>query len=83
MGMPIDSPLRNPEQIPFPEPPAPVQNLSNANDEEDTPSTKELVQEIDSHVESTDLEVTSNFDVALHMAPLPPPDFGAQHARDT
>ena len=51
IGVPVDTPLRNPEQIPFPEPLAPVQNLFSANDEEDTPSTKELVQEIDSHVE--------------------------------
>ena len=43
---------------------------------------KELVQEIDSHVESIDLEVTSNFDVALHTAPLPPPNSGAHHDWD-
>ena len=29
---------------------------------------KELVQEIDSHMESIDLEFTSNFDAALHIA---------------
>ena len=43
---------------------------------------KELVQEIDSYVESIDLEVTSNFDVALHTAPLPPPNSGAHHDWD-
>ena len=44
MEVPNDSPLRNFEQIPFPEPPLPVQDLSSIEDEEDTPSMKELVQ---------------------------------------
>lgn len=57
MGVSNDSPLRNPEQIPFPEPP-PVQNPANASDK-DTPGMRELMQEIDSHVEAIDLEVTS------------------------
>lgn len=43
---------------------------------------KELVQEITSHVESIDLEVTSNFDAALHTTSLPPQDFGAQPVGD-
>ena len=43
---------------------------------------KELVQEIDSYMESIDLEVTNNFDVVLHTTPLPPPDSGAHYARD-
>ena len=33
-------------------------------------------------MESINLEVTSNFDAALQMISLPPPDFGAQHAGD-
>ena len=44
MEVPNDSPLRNSKQIPFPEPPPPVQDLSSTEDEEDTPSMKELVQ---------------------------------------
>ncbi|KAK9987060.1 hypothetical protein SO802_032011 [Lithocarpus litseifolius] len=56
MGEPNDFPLWNPEQIPFLEPPPPSQNPSNADDEEETPSMKELVHEIDSHVESIDLK---------------------------
>ena len=43
---------------------------------------KKLVQEIDSHVEPIDLDVTSNFDAALQIASLPPSDSGAQHAED-
>lgn len=73
MEVSTDSPLRNPEQIPFLEPPTPVQDPSGA-DEEDIPSMKELVRVINSHVKSTDLEVTSNFDAALHVAPLPHPN---------
>ena len=72
MGVPADFPLRNPEQIPFPKPPPPIQNPSNAEDEKDTSSMKKLVQENDSHVDSFDLEVTSNFDAALQTDPLPP-----------
>ena len=60
MGVLEDSPLRNPDQVPFPNPSPPVQNPSNAADEEETPSIKELVQTIDSYVELVDLEVTSN-----------------------
>ena len=43
---------------------------------------KKLVQEIDSHVESIDLDVTSNFNAALQIASWPPSDSGAQHAED-
>ena len=82
MGVPDDSPLRNPEQIPFPEPPPPIQDPFDVDNEEDTPSMKELVQEINSHMESIDLEVTSNFDATLQTASLPPPDSSAQYARD-
>ena len=51
MGVPDDSLLRNFEQLPFPEPPPSVQNPTGTEEEEDTPSMKELVQEIDSHVD--------------------------------
>ena len=78
-----DSLLKNLEQIPFPEPPLPIQDPSGADDEKDTPSMKELVQEINFYMESIDLEVTSNFDAMLQTASLPPPDSGAQQAEDT
>jgi len=60
MRVPKDSPLKNPIQIPFLDPSPVVQNLLDAVDEEDTPSMRELVRAIDSHVLSVDLEVTSN-----------------------
>ena len=73
MRVPDDSLLKNLEQIPFLEPPPPVQNPFDVDDEEDTPSMRELVYTIDSHVELVDLEVTSNLNDALH---------GPQHAGD-
>ena len=76
IGVPDESPLRNPKQIPFSEPPTLVQNLSGA-DEEDTPSMRELVREIDTYVELVDLEVTSNLNTALHSA-QPTEDIEAQ-----
>lgn len=43
---------------------------------------RELVHEIDSHMELVDLEVASNLDFAPHMASLPPPDSTALPAED-
>lgn len=59
MGVLKDSPFRNPDQIPYPEPPPLVQKPIDA-DEKDTPSMRELVQEIDSHAELIDIEITSD-----------------------
>ena len=59
--MPKDSPLRNPKQIPHPVLANPVQSQVEAADDEDTPSMRELVKAIDTHVEYMDLEITSNF----------------------
>ena len=60
MGVPEDSPLRNPNQILFLGPSIAVQNPPGALDEEKTTSMRELVEAIDSHVEPTNLEATSN-----------------------
>ena len=64
MGVVQDSPLRNPEQIPYPAPTPPVQSQVDATDEEETFSMRELVHAIDTHVETVDLKVTNN----LHAA---------------
>ena len=37
-----------------------MQSQAGAIDEEDTPSMKELVREIDTHAETVDLEATNN-----------------------
>ena len=60
IGVFEDSPLRNPDQIPFPDASPPVQNPFGTVDEEGTPSIRELVWVIDSYVELIKLEVTSN-----------------------
>ena len=60
LGVPKDSPLRNPNQIPRPAIAPPIQSQADAADEEDTPNIRELVQAIDTQVETVDLEVISN-----------------------
>ena len=60
MGVPEDSPLRNPDQIPFLNLPTVVQNIIGVIDEEETTSMRELVEAIDFHVEPVDREATSN-----------------------
>ena len=66
-GVPEDSPLRNLDQITFPYPSYSIQNPLNANEEEETTNMRELVQEIDSHVELVDLEVTSSLCAGNHL----------------
>lgn len=86
MEVPDDSPLRNPEKIPFPEPPPLVQNPIGVDNEEDTPNMRELVQEIESHVELVDLEITSNLDTSLpplNSAVQPAGDVSTQSTMDT
>jgi len=73
LAVPKDSPLRNLEQIPRPAPTPPVQSQANATDDEDTPSMRELVQAIDTHVETIDLEVTSNLNVPENEEAQQPP----------
>lgn len=86
MEVPDDSPLRNPEKIPFPEPPPLVQNPIGVDNEEDTPNMRELVQEIESHVELVDLEITNNLDTSLpplNSAVQPAGDVSTQSTMDT
>ena len=59
MGVPVDSPLRNPDQVPFPDPFSLYPRPLGATDEEETPNMRELVRVIDSHMKLVDLEVTS------------------------
>ena len=67
MGVAEDSPLRNPEQIPYMAPPPLVQSQAIAADEEDIPSMRELVHAIDTHVEMVYLEVISNLNAAIDV----------------
>ena len=70
MGVPKDSPLRNPEQIPYSTPPPPIQSQTDAANEEDAPSMKELVKAINAHV---DLKVNSHPNIAEEILSQQPP----------
>ena len=79
-----DSPLRNPEQIPYSSPPPPMQSQANATDaadEEETLSMRDLVRAIDAHV---DLEATSNLNTIEDAQVQQPPieDVPSQQANE-
>ena len=59
MGVSEDSPLRDPDQIPFLIPTPSEQNPPTPIDEEEMTSMRELVEQIDAHVELDDMEATS------------------------
>ena len=83
MGVPDDSPLRNPKQIPYPKPPPPpVQNPTDAEEEGDIPNMRELVKAIDSHVELVDLEITINPDSLPRSTLSSNPDPATQPTED-
>ena len=84
LGMPKDSPLTNPEQIPRLVLATPIQSQVEAADDEDTPSMRELVEAIDTYVESADLEITSNFNAPENEGTqqLPPEDVPDQPVDD-
>ena len=54
----------------------------NAEEEGDTPSMRELVEVIDSHMELVDLEITSNLDALPRSAPSSTPDPAAHPFED-
>ena len=58
-GVPEDSPLRDPSQIPFLSYTPAAQNPPTPIDEEEMTSMRELVEQIDAHVELDDMEATS------------------------
>ena len=59
VGVLEDSPLRDLGQIPFSIPTIVEQNPPAPIDEEETASMRELVEQIDAHVELDDMEATS------------------------
>ena len=60
LGVPEDSPLRDPDRIPIPVSVLAAQNPAGLNEEEETDSLRELMEQIDAHVEMIRVEVTSN-----------------------
>ena len=67
LGVPEDSLLRIPNQIPFPGLSTADQNPPDAIDKEESTSMRELMEAIDFHIEPIDLEATSN----LHVGDQP------------
>ena len=58
--MPEDSPLRDPNWIPFPNLSPAAQNPAGLTDEDEMDSLRELVEQIDAHVELIGTKATSN-----------------------
>ena len=59
-GVPEDSHLRDPSRIPFPDSLPATQNPTGPVDEEEMDNLRELVEQIDAHVEVIGMEATSN-----------------------
>ena len=59
LGVPEDSPLRDPSQIPFPSLIIAVQDPIVPAEKEETASMRELVEQIDAHAEPDEMEATS------------------------
>ena len=80
IGVLEDSLLKDPNQIPLPSLPIAAQKTPVVADEEETTSLRELVEQIDAHVEPIDLEATSNPNAEDQHGGnvLPPPK--TQHA---
>ena len=60
LGVPEASPLRDPSRIPFLDPSPAAQNLTGPTNKEETNSLRELVEQIDAHVELIGTEATNN-----------------------
>ena len=58
--VPEDSHLRDPSWIPFPDSLLATQNPTGATDEEETDNLRELVEQIDAHIEVIGTKATSN-----------------------
>lgn len=80
IGVPIDFPLKDPNQIPFPNLSTATQKTPGVADEEETTSLRELVAQIVAHAEPIDLEATSNPNVEDQPGGNVQPPRDTQHA---
>ena len=80
MGVPEDSPLKDPDHILFPSLPIAAQKTPVVADEEETTSLRELVEQIDAHAEPIDFEATSNPNAANQHGGNGQPLLEAQYA---
>ena len=80
IGVPEDSLLKDPNQIPLPSLPTAAQKTPVIADEKEMTSLRELVEQIDAYAEPIDSEATSNPTVENHHGGnvQPPPE--TQHA---
>ena len=89
LGVPKDSPLRDLGQIPIPDSAPAAQNPAGPNDEEETDSLRELVEQIDAHVEMIRKEATSNPPTEgphgedVHLQPFVPEHHSAETTSET
>ena len=83
VGVPKDSPLKDPNHILFPNLPIFVQKAPVVADEEETSSLWELVKHINAHAEPIDLETTSNPNAATqHDGNVQPLTEGQHTSKD-
>jgi len=89
LGVLEDSPLRDPGQIPIPDSALIAQNPIGPNDEEETDSLRELVEQIDAHVEMIETEAISNpptddlHGEDVHLQPPVPKHYSAEMNSET
>lgn len=84
IGVPEDSPLRGPSQIPFSISTPAMQNSPMPIDEEESARMRQLVEQIDAHVELDDMEATSIPRVGDHPSgDIPPPTADQQQTETT
>ena len=80
VGVPEDSPLKDPDHILFPSLPTAAQKTPVIADEEETSSLRELVEQIDAYAEPIDLEATSNPNTAAQHDGNVQPQTKGHHA---
>ena len=76
VGVPEDSPLKDPNQIPLPSLLTTAQKTPIIANEKEMTSFRELVEQIDAYAEPIDLEATGNPNVEDQHSEIvqPPPD---------
>ena len=80
VGVPEDSPLKDPNQIRFPTLPTTAQKTPVVANEEEMTSLRELVEQIVAHAEPIDLEATNNLNAEDQHGGNVQPPLETQHA---
>ena len=80
VGVPEDSPLRDPNQIPLPSLPTATQKTHVVVDEEEMTNLRELVEQIDAYAKPIDLDTTSDLNSEDQQGGNVQPPPNTQHA---